>query len=1104
MSYSDYKNLAPTDQAENCEEYISILDGALHDPYVRNIAISGSYGSGKSSVIETFLKRQKSMDRYLKVSMASFCVNEKENGTHPIQVKENEIEQGILKQFFYKVKQDEIPQSRYCKLYDNDSLYTFLRYLIFVFAIFLAWGVCFPVSFDTAVERIVTIGQYIGISPIFTIIIFASSICLFIFWIANEFGHSISRIKIKVFHFSSDVELAYDVKESSSFNKNLDEIIYFFEKTKYRYVFFEDLDRLNHNKIFVQLRELNHLLNNADAIETKPIIFIYAIRDDVFSCHERTKFFDLIIPIIPIVAPSNSGDVLLHWLNAMPEKKHTISEDFILDVAPYIDDMRILHNICNEFLVYKRTLRKDELHLSDEKIFAMIIFKNLHPKDFAEAQVNRGVIKQVFDNKPAYIEDAERIVKEQRSKAGEMNKIDAIDTLSEKLRKLPYLPLKHLLYQNNMSRLIRDTNGNELLIFLLRRGYIEEDYALYINYFKGDSLTAGDMNFILSVKNQKRNIFSYPLTRRDLVLQRLHVYDFEEKAVYNFNLLEELLLQNDNNDKLHRFVNQLSDGDSWSWRFLREFPRVTEHKGAFIKNLIKQWPDFWDSIFESKNVEKEDRLYYLALILDHADFENNIGGTTSFTISVLCENNKFFRKFFEDAPELLQELAKRVENPESISNAIDALEMEYKELTCKDVPSEVLDYIFDNKYYEINLVMIKNIIAYKLGHLPSDFPAKSYTVIKRMSYQPLLDYIYENLDDYVNSIILAQKNPCDDAVDVIDLLEHLINESGMCEELIKCESFCIQDISSCCYTAISDNREGVLSIWNQLLSYDKIDVTWHNIITYWRVFDLSETLVDFIARHVKTLQVAEQTDMNDDFIRDFVNATSHAVLKALLPVLRLKDFDLDITDMDEDLLEEMIVAGFIPFRSTYYEMFFNKDKDLAYHYILKNQEDVVKAIAGMSMNDELFERLIISEELEQKFKVIVFEQYSAEHMTEAVANQMTSLGLHGTVDVFRTAWAFDLSQSKRKDMFFAYLDQLGADDFEAVFSDLPQYKEFADRSRRHFVWISDLPENLKLVKRLEQLEYITKHKEKSALHAGRWAPTITTENALVCHVKKKG
>ena len=200
----------------------------------------------------------------------------------------------------------------------------------------------------------------------------------------------------------------------------------------------------------------------------------------------------------------------------------------------------------------------------------------------------------------------------------------------------------------------------------------------------------------------------------------------------------------------------------------------------------------------------------------------------------------------------------------------------------------------------------------------------------------------------------------------------------------------------------------------------------------------------------------------------------------------------------------MIVAGFIPFSSTYYEMFFNKDKNLAYHYILKNQEDAVKAIAGMSMNDELFERLIISEELEQKFKVIVFEQYSAEHMTEAVANQMTSLGLHGTMDVFRTAWAFDLSQSKRKDMLFAYLDQLGADDFEAVFSDLPQYKDFADRSRRHFVWISDLPENLKLVKRLEQVEYITKHKEKNALHAGRWAPTITTENALVCHVKKKG
>ena len=61
---------------------------------------------------------------------------------------------------------------------------------------------------------------------------------------------------------------------------------------KYDVVFFEDLDRLNNAEIFVKLRELNILLNNDEAIK-KPVKFVYAVRDDIFSDKDRTKFFEL-------------------------------------------------------------------------------------------------------------------------------------------------------------------------------------------------------------------------------------------------------------------------------------------------------------------------------------------------------------------------------------------------------------------------------------------------------------------------------------------------------------------------------------------------------------------------------------------------------------------------------------------------------------------------------------------------------------------------------------------------------------------------------------------------------------------------------------------
>lgn len=51
-----YEALIPKNNIENGQEYMAALDWAFSRPDVHNIAISGPYGSGKSSVIESYLK----------------------------------------------------------------------------------------------------------------------------------------------------------------------------------------------------------------------------------------------------------------------------------------------------------------------------------------------------------------------------------------------------------------------------------------------------------------------------------------------------------------------------------------------------------------------------------------------------------------------------------------------------------------------------------------------------------------------------------------------------------------------------------------------------------------------------------------------------------------------------------------------------------------------------------------------------------------------------------------------------------------------------------------------------------------------------------------
>jgi hypothetical protein len=200
----------------------------------------------------------------------------------------------------------------------------------------------------------------------------------------------------------------------STFDKYLDEILYFFEATKYDVVIFEDLDRFDNLDIFESLRELNALLNNYEQIKRR-IVFIYAIKDEIFGVVDkdnntiqdtidlsknRTKFFDFIIPVIPIINSSNSIDKLTVKIDKLAYADK-IDRTFLSDVTIYIDDMRILKNVFNEFIIYKDKLGGIDLDLN--KLLAMVIYKNIYPFDFSQLQYKKGLVYEVLQNKHAII-----------------------------------------------------------------------------------------------------------------------------------------------------------------------------------------------------------------------------------------------------------------------------------------------------------------------------------------------------------------------------------------------------------------------------------------------------------------------------------------------------------------------------------------------------------------------------------------------------------------------------------------------------------------------------------------------------------------------------
>lgn len=216
-----------------------------------------------------------------------------------------------------------------------------------------------------------------------------------------------SNFRVAHINLGDKASLSSEEKQESIFDKSLDEIVYFFESTQYDTVFIEDLDRFNQPNIFIKLRELNTVINNYDNIKRK-VVFVYAIKDDMFKDEDRTKFFDFIIPVIPYINATNSGEILRDLLEFEKDengiyksKKYDITDRYIGEISPFIQDMRVLTNICNEFLVYKRTLKMTKL--KDHEMFSMIAFKNLYPKEFAELEAEKGIVKQIFKGKREFV-----------------------------------------------------------------------------------------------------------------------------------------------------------------------------------------------------------------------------------------------------------------------------------------------------------------------------------------------------------------------------------------------------------------------------------------------------------------------------------------------------------------------------------------------------------------------------------------------------------------------------------------------------------------------------------------------------------------------------
>ncbi len=416
------RTLAPEYKGDHHSLYVRHLDQAIEDKRNRNIALTGRYGAGKSSVLDQF-ERNHQHDT-VRISINTLGPDEFDEDLT------NRIQKELVKQLVYRLKPGQVRRSRFARpkpLTPGHALAQSFGMTVIGLALLWLFGVRPAKGWPG--DGLTSEGQFL--LSLFFFCLVLCGIWAIRWAIGDRFVSEVSTAGAKI---------ALSEGPKTYFDSFLEEIVGFFDAVNPKFVIFEDLDRFDDPQIFESLRELNTLINASAHWKTKdePLRFIYAIKDSLFEQlgsepdtkfeepneadpanqpagednfpslkatvaaktaskpkldiaaeavrrANRTKFFELVIPIVPFLSHRNARDHLSDALRELGLPKDFVSRRLLDLVARHTTDMRLMINICNEFAVFVERLFWIEYPapgMTPDHLFALVVYKNFHMSDF--------------------------------------------------------------------------------------------------------------------------------------------------------------------------------------------------------------------------------------------------------------------------------------------------------------------------------------------------------------------------------------------------------------------------------------------------------------------------------------------------------------------------------------------------------------------------------------------------------------------------------------------------------------------------------------------------------------------------------------------------
>ena len=499
--------LGPRDDVKINSVQESMIDAALYkNSTAINIAIMGPLGSGKSSLIRTFAKQHPDYT-FAYVSLADF---ETSNDPKNKPLSLFDIERKIVHQVATIPVDDEKLKWSSASFPSEKQRYN-SRALSFAMMVYITVAAILFACLAALNSTINVVSPYIvwGLLGILLFLLVVITIWAAVTGFPPVFKRiSFSGVKAE-FTSSSD--------EESFFDKNLLMVFEVFNKRKENIFVFEDLDRLKNDEILVHLRELSLLLSNR--FPSRHFKFVYCLADSIIKGEGRTKFFDVIVPVIPYSDVHNAYGRLIGQLGNFSGE---FTPQLLRNVALYLSDYRLLKSTVNDYRVYYDSLEVQErTEVNRDKLFVILVLKNAFPSLFADLQHGHGDFYDLVMELP---------------KEG-VTQCPVLDRINKTIQSCAQEEVKEEL-----------SNASGLVAYLFNHGYLDRDYCFYLAYPDSNSLHEKDRAWLMGARNGTRN-FSTELKSVQNVMTYLDDQDFDNPCMLNFKLLQYSLEQNELQDE---------------------------------------------------------------------------------------------------------------------------------------------------------------------------------------------------------------------------------------------------------------------------------------------------------------------------------------------------------------------------------------------------------------------------------------------------------------------------------------------------------------------------------------------------------------------------